>query len=602
MKKKVFSFLLFVFVLFLPSSYDAFAADSESIEINATNFEDKNLRAYVRQEYDKNQNGSLEKEEITAANTLMMGGTPISSPKGLELLTNLDHVSVFFSDAVTSLNLKNLVELKNLAITTRRLEIIDISQNKKLERLSVWSDVYYDDDEEIFHEDVTALTLVSGSKNRLKKLSFHEVKVNEPDYSTFSALEELEIRFSNVGERVDVRGLAHLKKVQISVGQKLKEVLFGDNAELEEINIEGCPIRTITIRELPVLKQIFVDSTYDSLESVTIGSIPSLQKVYFAENYNIREFLIDDCPEVVRLFVLGSKKLTYLDVSSLRNLIELDVSGSAVKSIDIRGAVSLQRVHSSEQVFKIENDQDFGWKTREDGSVIYILPDGNMATGITSIGGIKYDFGENGELNPGAPARQKKYMFSDAGELTADCWSEMDGEKIHSNYDGSLSSGWKQIDGNWYLFQADNGYMLTGWQKVAKVWYYLSEKGKMKTGWMQENGKWYFLNPNGSMAVGWKKLNGKWYYMRSNGVMAIGWTKVKNKWYYFNKDGSMASNEWINGYYLDKDGTWNGKAQAGWRKSSKGWWYGNPEGWYAKNATLSIDGKDYSFDKNGYLK
>ena len=39
-----------------------------------------------------------------------------------------------------------------------------------------------------------------------------------------------------------------------------------------------------------------------------------------------------------------------------------------------------------------------------------------------------------------------------------------------------------------------------------------------------------------------------------------------------------------------------------WRKSSKGWWYGNPEGWYAKNATLSIDGKDYSFDKNGYLK
>ena len=39
-----------------------------------------------------------------------------------------------------------------------------------------------------------------------------------------------------------------------------------------------------------------------------------------------------------------------------------------------------------------------------------------------------------------------------------------------------------------------NGYMLTGWQKVKDIWYYLSENGSMATGFVTVDGKKYYLN------------------------------------------------------------------------------------------------------------
>ena len=37
-----------------------------------------------------------------------------------------------------------------------------------------------------------------------------------------------------------------------------------------------------------------------------------------------------------------------------------------------------------------------------------------------------------------------------------------------------------------------------------------------------------------------------------------------------------------------------------WHKSDKGWWYGDSS-WFAKNIEITIEGKSYKFDENGYL-
>ena len=62
----------------------------------------------------------------------------------------------------------------------------------------------------------------------------------------------------------------------------------------------------------------------------------------------------------------------------------------------------------------------------------------------------------------------------------------------------------------------------------------------------------------------------------------------------------MAAGEYINGYWLNKNGSWTYKAKASWKKNSKGWWYGDSTGWYAKNQTIRINGKNYKFNKAGY--
>ena len=62
----------------------------------------------------------------------------------------------------------------------------------------------------------------------------------------------------------------------------------------------------------------------------------------------------------------------------------------------------------------------------------------------------------------------------------------------------------------------------------------------------------------------------------------------------------MAQNEYINGYWFNKDGSWTYPDRASWKKDSKGWWFGDANGWYAKNKTYTINSVKYTFNKAGY--
>ena len=62
----------------------------------------------------------------------------------------------------------------------------------------------------------------------------------------------------------------------------------------------------------------------------------------------------------------------------------------------------------------------------------------------------------------------------------------------------------------------------------------------------------------------------------------------------------MAMDEWVKGWLLNADGTWTYPYKASWKKDYKGWLYGDTSGWYAKNITITIDGKVYTFDAQGY--
>ncbi len=163
-------------------------------------------------------------------------------------------------------------------------------------------------------------------------------------------------------------------------------------------------------------------------------------------------------------------------------------------------------------------------------------------------------------------------------------------------------TGWKQIGGSWYHF-SDYGYMHKNWLDIGNDVYYLGDSGAMRTGWQSIDGKWYYFENSGALvSEGWKSIGGKWYFFDFGFMQSSQWIEDNGEWYYLKSDGSMASNEYIKGYWLNKDGSWTYKHKAEWHKDSKGWWYGDDTGWYAKNATYTIDGKSYTFDGNGYLK
>ena len=74
-------------------------------------------------------------------------------------------------------------------------------------------------------------------------------------------------------------------------------------------------------------------------------------------------------------------------------------------------------------------------------------------------------------------------------------------------------------------------------------------------GWGQNDaGRWlYYLD--GKPVTGWKQLDGKWYWFDAAGLMqAGGWKQIGDSWYYFYPDGSMAVNTQVDGYEVGPDG------------------------------------------------
>ena len=109
---------------------------------------------------------------------------------------------------------------------------------------------------------------------------------------------------------------------------------------------------------------------------------------------------------------------------------------------------------------------------------------------------------------------------------------------------------------------------------------------------------------------GWHHNKNGWWYTTSDGsYYKKCWKKIKGDWYYFKADGYMASNEYINGWYVQKDGKWDNTDQCNW-KQIDGEWY-----WFFKNTLpfcydypdmehycwLTINGTKYCFDEKGKM-
>ncbi len=119
-------------------------------------------------------------------------------------------------------------------------------------------------------------------------------------------------------------------------------------------------------------------------------------------------------------------------------------------------------------------------------------------------------------------------------------------------------------------------------------------------------GKWY--NEDGTQTyegtLSWKCNSSGWWVEDTTGwYPASQWQKIDGKWYYFTSDGYMDYGEYRDGCWLGSDGAWVESYSGGhWCKNSKGWWYEDSSGWYPYSQYLWIDGTEYYFKADGYMK
>ena len=92
---------------------------------------------------------------------------------------------------------------------------------------------------------------------------------------------------------------------------------------------------------------------------------------------------------------------------------------------------------------------------------------------------------------------------------------------------------WVDKDGQRYLYQGDS--VLTGWQQVGGLWYYMNTSGAMQKGFVEIENSTFYLDP-------------------SKGTRVTGWQIIEGNDYYFNNDGVMQKNTTIEGIQLGDNG------------------------------------------------
>ena len=114
---------------------------------------------------------------------------------------------------------------------------------------------------------------------------------------------------------------------------------------------------------------------------------------------------------------------------------------------------------------------------------------------------------------------------------------------------------WVQEEAGWRYYA--NNKAVTGWKQVDGKWFFFNAEGVSQKWWVQDNGTWYYLNGSGEMQTGWLQDNGNWYYLEASGAMkASQWFEVNGKWYYVDATGALAVNTTVDGYTVNANGEW----------------------------------------------
>lgn len=292
------------------------------------------------------------------------------------------------------------------------------------------------------------------------------------------------------------------------------------------------------------------------------------------------------------------------------------------------------------------------------GEYVYAEADGKLAKDWQKINGVWYYFdSQNYMVNYNTIIDNEYHLFASNGQWLGkkplDGWVKNYSWSYYK--DGKLLHGWQYLDGKYYYFNIYDGYAFqneilsidnelfyfmdncamassSGWLKTIDGEYvYLNSNHRVVTGWQKVNGVWYYLEP--LMATGIRFIEGEYHLFAENGAWQgrinpqDGWYKYNGNKYAYFQNGSMLQNQWLklggnyynfnytgemmtglvssmfsiaggNLHYLDNSGK---LVCSQWVKIGEKWIYCDEAGRIKPNVTLIIDGKKYSFDEYGFM-
>ena len=206
-----------------------------------------------------------------------------------------------------------------------------------------------------------------------------------------------------------------------------------------------------------------------------------------------------------------------------------------------------------------------GLVSLDNGELLYKDDKGNYArNSFIENNGSWYYADNNGYLVKGRQLiNNQDLVFAQDSRQEKGKFVKLDNNKLvytDKNTGEVQKGGFREIEGAWRYLN-NEGYVLTGIQKIGNKSFYFTQNGSQVKGQFVklDNGKIIYTNKETGEILkdGFYEIDGSWYYMDKDGYIAIGSKTIDGQELYFREDGRQVKGEWIevNGKleYFDKD-------------------------------------------------
>ena len=260
------------------------------LEINETNFPDPIFRQYVAEEFDLNCNSELSDKEIAYVTKIEVKSKGISDLTGIE---NFKNLSVLYCshNNLTTLDLSDCTDLRNLSCGHNQLTSLDVSKNTALSDLGCEYNQLTSLDVSgcidlkqlsCYTNQLTSLDVSNCSA--LTNLSCNDNQITSLDVSNNSALSFLQCRHNNLTS-LDVSNNPELRFFTC-YGNQLTSLDVSKNTALTNLGCSDNQLTSLDVSNNTALE--FLNCSGNQLTSLDLSNNTALTDLYtYSNEYEI---------------------------------------------------------------------------------------------------------------------------------------------------------------------------------------------------------------------------------------------------------------------------------------------------------------------------
>ena len=311
----IMSLILFSALAVLFSNDNVYGAEL-TVEINEKNFPDANFRKYIKDNFDKDHNGSLSQTEIDAVYTIECGNMGISDVTGLKYFTSLYYFGCT-SNNLTYLDLTYNKDLRFLYCPYNKITKLDLSKQEWLYGLKCYDN------------KITSLNLSKNKNLQTALVGWNPM--TSLNVNGCTNLLELDASYCNLAS-LSLKGAPALT-VARCYGNQLTSLDVTSNTALVVLQCGDNKLANLNLKSNRAL--VILNCYNNQLTSLDLTGNPSLNKLDCGNN-KLTALNISKNTNLLDFFCYNNQ-LTSLNIGTNGTMVHLNCSGNKLAKLDVSG-------------------------------------------------------------------------------------------------------------------------------------------------------------------------------------------------------------------------------------------------------------------------